>query len=94
MVHSLPDVTSNGAIAPLSLTSVRAVWVQIQSKVTNNATGARVGESVISATRGATLVPGGAQFYPPCSNANSYDLSTIYILGNNGDVFEILYHTD
>lgn len=94
MVHSLPDVTSTGVLAVLSNTSVRACWVQIQSNSANNAAGARVGDSVISSTRGAILLPGGSQFYPPCANANSYDLSTIFLLANNADVFEIIYHTD
>jgi len=94
MVHSLPDITSTGALAALSATSVRAVWVQIQSKTGNNAAGARVGDSLISSSRGALLLPAGVQLFPTCGNANTYDLSTIYLLANSGDVFEVIYHTD
>jgi hypothetical protein len=94
MVHSLGDITSTGALAALSQTSIRAVWVQIQSKTGNSASNARVGDSLITSTRGAILVPGTAQFFPTCGNANTYDLSTIYILGQSNDVFEVIYHTD
>lgn len=94
MVHSLPDITSTGALAALSTTSVRAVWVQIQSSISNSASNARVGDGSITASRGAILSPGGAQFFPTCGNANTYDLSTIFILGQNNDVFEVIYHTD
>ena len=92
MVHSLPDITLSTTATAISATSVKCVWVQVQG---SNLTGqARVGDSQISTTRGAVMMSSGdAQFYPAQGNANSYDLSTIYVLGTNGDKVSVIYDT-
>lgn len=93
MIHSIADITSDGTKKPLSAVRISAVWVQVQAKSSNNASGARIGDVNIGATQGAILLPNNAQFFPACSSVNHYDLSQIYQLATTGDVFEIIYDT-
>lgn len=91
MVHSLPDVTISATATALSATSVKANWVQIQGQSLSGT--ARVGDSLVSATRGGILAStGDSQFFPAAGNANSYDLSTIYIIGTASDKAAVIYN--
>ena len=92
MVHSLPDQTLTSSPVALSATSIRACWVQVQPiTFTGNI---RMGDNLITATRGALVSNSGYQFYPTQANANAYDLSTIYVLSSvPGDTIAILYDT-
>jgi len=93
MVHSLADITNNGTATALSTTSQKANWVSIQGKTV--ATTARVGDSLISSSRGALITgTNGYFFWPTGGNSNQYDLKDIYILGTNNDVFTVLYNVD
>ena len=92
MVNTLADVTLSTTATALSATSIRAAWVQIQGVTLTGQ--ARVGDSKITTTRGGVLVAAGdAQFFPTQGNANAYDLSTIFVLGTNGDKVAVLYDT-
>jgi cytoskeletal protein RodZ len=91
MVHSLPDVTISATATALSATSVKANWVQVQGQALSGA--ARVGDSLISTTRGALMAStGDSQFFPPSGNSNAYDLSTIYIIGTASDKAAVVYN--
>lgn len=91
MVHSLEDVTIAATATALSSTSVKANWVQIQGQSLSGV--ARIGDSLISTSRGAILQStGDAQFLPPVGNTNSYDLSTIYIIGTASDKAAVIYN--
>lgn len=94
MVKTITDITAQtGVPVPLSSTSIRACWVQIQS-ASGNAS-ARVGDSAITSTRGGLIAAGGDyQFIPTAGNANLYDLSAIYILGTTGNTFPVVYGVD
>jgi hypothetical protein len=92
MIHTLDDVTLSATATALSATSIKATWVQVQG-VTITGT-ARIGDSNITSTRGATILSaGGSQFLPSHGNANMYDLSTIYVLGTLNDKVSVLYNT-
>ncbi len=91
MVHSLADVTISTTATALSNTSVKANWVQIQGQGLSGA--ARIGDSLITTSRGAILAStGDSQFFPPVGNSNSYDLSTIFILGTANDKAAVIYN--
>lgn len=91
MVHSLADVTISATPTALSNTSVKANWVQFQGQSLSGA--ARVGDSLISTSRGAIVQStGDSQFFPPVGNTNSYDLSTIYIVGTASDKMAVVYN--
>jgi hypothetical protein len=93
MVHSLADITNTGVATPLQTTSQKANWVSVQGKTV--ATTARVGDSLISSTRGALITgTNGYFFWPTAGNTNQYDLKDIYIFGTNGDVFSVIYNVD
>ncbi len=91
-VHSLPDQTLTASAVALSATSIKACWLQVQGVTLTGA--ARVGDSLITSSRGAKMLSAGdSQFFPTQGNANAYDLSTIYVLGTPGDTVSILYDT-
>ena len=92
MVNTLADVTITATATALSATSIRANWVQIQGKTITAA--ARVGDSLISSTRGA-MIPSANSIllFPSVGNTNCYDLSTIYIIGTANDVAAVCYNT-
>lgn len=90
MIVSISDVTATtGQKVPLSSISVLASWIQIQSSIGNSDT--RVGDANIGSGRGAIIVGGGSQFFPIAGS--SYDLSSIFLLGTTGNIFEVLYDT-
>jgi hypothetical protein len=92
MIHTLADVTVSATATAISATSIRANWVLMQG-VTISAT-ARIGDSSITTTRGATMgAAKDAVSFPPCGNTNVYDLSTIYVLGTASDKISVLYGT-
>jgi hypothetical protein len=82
------SVTTHGNPVALSATSIHAVWIQIRSK-TDNAGNIYFGgpagtfngqvNGAVSATNAAYIGAGEAMLFPPCSDINFYDLSTIYI---------------
>ena len=92
-VHSLASVVLGATAAPLSATSIRANWVQVQGSALTGA--ARIGDSTVSSTKGAILSStGDSQFFPPLGNANAYDLSSIYVLGTASDTLAVTYNTN
>ena len=93
MIHQLSSVVLSTSATPLSATSVRANWVQVQGSALSGA--ARIGDSTISSTKGAILSStGDSQFFPPLGNANAYDLSSIYVLGTASDTLAVTYNTN
>ena len=92
-IHSLASVVLSTTATPLSATSVRANWVQVQGSALTGA--ARVGDSTVSSTKGAILSStGDSQFFPALGNANAYDLSAIYVLGTASDTLAVTYNTN
>ena len=92
-LHSIADVTLTATATALSSTSVRCAWVQVQAKSLSAA--ARIGDSLISTSRGGIInQTGDYQFAPTLGNANAYDLSSIYVLGTQGDTVAVLYDTN
>ncbi len=90
-IYSLPDITLAGfdTPTPLSVTSQPCIWFQA-SVITASAADLRIGDNLISATRGAPM-PGG-QFAPPISEiANMYDLANEYVVGTIGDTVAVIY---
>jgi len=86
-IFSLPDITGDGAAHPVSATHQQCRWFQIQVTAA-----ARVGDSNISAARGAVLDVAGAQFAPPISQAlPGYDLNDVYLLLEAGGTASVLY---
>lgn len=91
-VNSIADVTLTATATALSTTSKKAAWVQVQAKTLTGQ--ARIGDSLISTSRGGIInATGDYQFMPTQGNANAYDLSTIYVLGTPGDILAVLYDT-
>lgn len=92
MIHTLADVTVTATPTALSATSVRAAWVQIQA--ISISAEIRIGDQNITTTRGSKLLSAlDAQFFPALGVCNSYDLSTIYIVGTQNDTVSVLYDT-
>lgn len=93
---SIADITGNSAAQQISATAVNARWVLIIALSANSAA-VRVGDSSVSATRGAQVVAGGGLFLPalpPNSNSprqNTYDLSKIYFYGVSPDAISVIY---
>ena len=87
---ALPDVTLTASAAPLSATSIRAAWVQIQAKTVAGTVRLGIGSAAISATEGGIL--SGSQFFPTQGNSHPYDLSQIYGLSSTpGDTVAVMY---
>lgn len=97
MVGTLPDITiaATNVNQQLTATAQRASWVQVFSKTGNAAS--KIGDSNISATRGAPIVASTlnntAIYLPPCGNTDTYELSAIYIRGTQNDVYYVIYGT-
>lgn len=94
MVHSLADIAGNSANQRLSATSVPCNWWQVQASGTQTSD-IRVGDSLISSTRGAIIFAGsnGAQFAPPAGNTNCYNLNDVFVLVQTGDKVAVVYST-
>lgn len=93
MVHALATVTLTATATQLSTTSKKATWVQITGSSLSGT--ARIGDSTLTSTTGATLAAtGDTQFFPAHGNANAYDLSAIYVLGTPGDTLQVTYNTN
>lgn len=92
MIHTMATIVGDGAAHPLSLTPIKATWVQLQAPLTNVAQ-ARVGDSLTSSARGATIPASGFQFAPSHGNANMYNLDSIYYYLANGDTLDVVYNT-
>lgn len=83
------DITGSGAAVQIATTGA-ARWIQITTPSANAAV-VRFGDSNVSATRGASIAPGGGQFLPPFPVVNTpsdafYTLSTIYRATFNGSL--------
>jgi len=92
-VNTLADKTITASAVALSTTSIKANWVILSGQSLAGA--ARVGDSLISTTRGA-IIPstGSVVTFPPMGNSNSYDLSTLYVIGTANDKLAICYGTN
>jgi hypothetical protein len=92
-IHTLPDITVTAAAQVVSAISVKANWVLLVG-VTISGT-ARIGDSAISSTQGATMLAAkDTVYFPPAGNANMYNLNEIYTLGTAGNKIAVLYATD
>ncbi len=91
-IYDAADIAGDGAIHTISsaLGNLKnAKWVQVQA-VSIGAVAARVGSASITATHGAIVGPGGAQFFPAIAEmTNFYDLTKIYYLVQSGDTVSI-----
>ena len=90
MVHSIADITPNSTATPLASTRTPANWLQIICPATN-AGDIRIGDSLVSASRGLAVAKGSGQAFPPISDDNYLDLSMIYVYGTGSDKVTILY---
>ncbi len=90
-LHSLANVTPNGATVPLASSSTPANWVQVIA----SGSGLVVGGSTTDATHGAALADGGGFMLPPAGNTNQYDLAKIYAYAPGGSAkLTVCYFTN
>lgn len=93
MVHTLADIAGDGTTHQLTTDdSIKACWVQFQVTGASGVT-ARVGDSLVTTSRGAKILDGGFQFMPTAGNANSYNLSNLYYNVGSGDTLTVTYDT-
>lgn len=100
MVHSLADITGTGVAVALAAgppsKNTKANWIQFT--VPSNAAGSagtnsaavRVGDSLVSATRG-TQVPLNGMMFPPISDGVYMDLTLIYAFIATNDKLQVTY---
>jgi hypothetical protein len=94
---TLADITGTSAAKQLTATSTSARWVMVVALRANGAT-VRIGDSLVSASRGAEVAPGGGYFMPPMpvdprgsANESAYDLSRVYFYGASPDKVSVTY---
>lgn len=91
MVHSIADITPNGAATALASTRTPANWVTISAPAAN-AAAIRVGDSLITASRGQIVEKGFSATLWPIADDNYLDLAQVYVFGASGsDKCGILY---
>lgn len=91
-LHSLPDITlTSSAATPLTAALAAANWIQIT--LISSTSGIRIGDSLVSASRGIPVVDGGGQFLPQneADVASRYDMSQVFVAGTSGDVLAVNY---
>jgi hypothetical protein len=94
---SLPDLIGNGQIQPL-YGSGTARWVQVFAPSTNSSP-VRIGDSLISDSRGIPIFPGGSWLFPamPAGDARNsvqdclYSLKDMFCLVAQGDKLSCVY---
>ena len=92
MIHNIADITGNGTALPLVAGGVRtpANWVLIVAPAAN-ASSVRFGDSTTSSTSGVVIPKGTSLLTPATSNAESLDLSQLYVLVANSDTVSVIY---
>lgn len=89
-IRTLDDITGDGSAHQLALSGTGR-WVQIIA-LSGNSAAVRIGDSNVSATRGAPVAAGGGLLLPPSENVNLwYSLSGIYYYAANGDQLAVIY---
>ena len=96
-VASIADMTGDGAAHAIQSSVTTARWVVVLASSSNTST-ARTGDSSISASQGAPILPGGSFMYPAIPSAPGmrnadqyYDVSAIYYLATTGDKVSVLW---
>lgn len=89
------SVAAAGTPVPLSATSIKCCWIQIRAKTDNagnvffgGPAGTQNGivNGAVSSTNAPYIMTGEAMMFPPITDVNGYDLSTIFIdAANSGD---------
>lgn len=93
MVRSIADVTPNGSAKTLAASRTPACWCII-SAPSGNTGDIRVGDSQVSATRGAVLSKGLNLTLLPIGDAKYLDLAQVSIFGAAGaDKVGVIYGT-
>ena len=92
MIHNIADITGNGTALPLIGSGVRtaANWVMIVNPAANGSS-VRFGDSTTSSTSGALIPKGTSLVTPATSNAESLDLSQLYVFVANSDTVSVIY---
>jgi len=90
-VHTLPDITV-GAAQRISATTLPCTWFMVQA-VTGNGAVMRVGDSGVGTAEGAIVSTTGTVQFPPCGNANTYNLYDTWIFGTASDKAAVTYGT-
>lgn len=98
---SIADIAGDGTVRAVG-TSQPAYWVLFIAASTNSTTSCtttvitgcpRVGDSSISTSRGAALVPGSGLFLPQLdpNPEKDYNLASLYTLVQTGDKLHVIY---
>ena len=91
MVRTLPDIVGAGTAVALTAdrSKIANGWVQFASTVGVS----RVGDSLVSVTRGIPVAAGGSMFYPVISPAwtDAYVLADIYAYVPAGTTLSVSY---
>lgn len=93
---TIGDLTGNSGAQQLSSSAINARWVLVVA-LTTNAASVRVGDSNVSATRGAQVAPGGGIYFPAlpmnqnAQNQNTWDLSKIYFFAASPNAISVVY---
>jgi hypothetical protein len=88
---TIADITGDGANHAISATTLKVRWMLVIAD-SGNAADVRIGDSNISATRGAVVSAGGGLLLPPSTGTSSqsqYDLSNIYYRAGTGDKISV-----
>lgn len=93
-LFTIADITPGGTATPLtSVKGTLAVWVTLTA-AKGNANPIRVGDSKVSATRGAAVNAGDINpiYLPRCDfTQQGYDLSKVFVFGSGSDSVSITY---
>ena len=86
-VGTTTEITGTAAAVPIA-SSGSALWVQLIADP-SNASAVRVGDSTVTATRGARVAPGGGLLLPV--KGDYYSLASIYVYVATGDKVSVLW---
>lgn len=97
-VHTIADITGDGATHQLFSGGGSCRWVQVVAPSTNSAA-VRIGDSAISATQGLTVAAGNGQMLPPLTvdpresiaGLHLYDMSQLYYRAASGDKLSVIW---
>lgn len=93
MVHSVADITPNGSATAIASSRTPCNWL-IVSAPSGNTGAIRVGDSSVSASRGAIVEKGFSTTLWAIGDTQYLDLAQVYVFGASGsDKCGILYGT-